>query len=182
MDTLAKALKGKGNIYGSMAENITSRLPDVRKEGIKECLGGFLHEEHRLEEVDMVRGITFINDSKATNVNAAWFALESMNRPVIWIAGGQDKGNDYRALAEVVSLKVKALVCLGADNRRLTDFFEDRVQAVFEAETMEEAVRTAYMAGAPNDIVLLSPACASFDRFNDYADRGSLFKKAVYDL
>ncbi|MFP4691990.1 MAG: glutamate ligase domain-containing protein, partial [Bacteroidales bacterium] len=104
------------------------------------------------------------------------------NRPVIWIAGGQDKGSDYRALAEVVSKKVKALVCLGLDNRRLKDFFEDRVQAVFEADTIGEAVRTAYMAGAPNDIVLLSPACASFDRFNDYTDRGRQFKQAVYDL
>lgn len=182
MDTLEEALVGRRNIYSEMANIVASRQHDVRKQGIKESLWGFQNMEHRLEEVARVRGIRFINDSKATNVNAAWYALESMEAPVIWIAGGQDNTNDYHNLTATVRQKVKTLICIGADNSFMTAVFKDHTDSIIEAGSMEEAVQYAYLVGRPGDTVLLSPACPSFDRFENYADRGTRFRTAVYDL
>lgn len=170
------------NVYSSMAEGISTRLYDVRKEVIRDSFNGFQNIAHRLEEVSAVRGITFINDSKATSLNASWYALESMNRPVIWIAGGQANGNDWSILKELVKQKVKALICLGVDNERIISCFKDVVDVIIEVSDVRTAVQAAYEAGSPGDNVLLSPGCASFDRFENYADRGEQFKKAVFDL
>ncbi len=182
MDMMEKTLAKNQNIYSGMAEPIASRLIHVRKESIKESLGKFPNLAHRLEEVATIRGIQFINDSKATNVNATWYALESMHRPVIWIAGGQDNGNDYSILASLARKKVKALVCLGANNSNLLNGFRKHVASIYTVSNINEAVNIAYFAGTPGDVVLLSPACASFDLFKDYVDRGNRFKKAVYEL
>jgi UDP-N-acetylmuramoylalanine--D-glutamate ligase len=182
MDTSELSIVGKHNIYNSMASGIAARLLDLRKDVIKESLSDFQNASHRLEEVAQVRGITFINDSKATNINAVWFALETMNRPVIWVVGGQDKGNDYGLLHELVREKVKAIVCLGKDNHRIIKAFQDLNLPMMETQTAAEAVKTAYLFGDPGDVVLLSPACASFDLFENFEDRGEQFKKAVYDL
>ncbi len=182
MNTLEQALKSRENIYSSMAETIASRLYDVRKEGIKDSLSGFQNIAHRLEEVATVRGICFINDSKATNVNATWYALESMHRSVIWIAGGQDNGNNYEALKGVVKDKVKTLICLGADNSNISSYFRDKVDLILETADMADAVQAAYSLGQPGDTVLLSPACASFDLFDNYADRGKRFREAIFGL
>ena len=176
------ALQGKHNLYNSMASGIAARILDVRKELIRECLSDFQNIEHRLERVNQVYGITFINDSKATNVNSAWYALESMTEPVIWIAGGVDKGNDYSQILDMVKGKVKAIVCLGKDNAKLKKAFTDVVPIIAEAETMRDAVYQAYKFGEKGDAVLLSPACASFDLFQDYEDRGRQFKEAVRNL
>ena len=170
------------NIYDSMAAGIARRLIDVRKAAIRDSFNGFQNLSHRLEEVSTVRGVTFINDSKATNVNASWYALESMNRPVIWIAGGQANGNNWSILKELVKQKVKALICLGVDNQRIINCFKDVVDVIIEVPDAQTAVQAAYEAGSPGDNVLLSPGCASFDRFENYADRGEQFKKAVFDL
>ena len=182
MDTRDLAIVGKHNIYNSMASAITARLFDLRKEMIKDSLGSFTNVAHRLESVCHVRGIEFINDSKATNVNATWYALETMNRPVIWIVGGQDKGNDYGMLLPLVKEKVKAVVCLGQDNHRIKEAFEKTGIPVTETRSAMEAVHVSYEKGRPGDVVLLSPACASFDLFENYEDRGNQFKSAVYDL
>ncbi len=182
MNTLEQTLRESRNIYSNMARGIALRLYEVRKQGIKESLNGFQNITHRLEEVAMVRGITFINDSKATNVNACWYALETMNRPVIWIAGGLDNGNDYSILRNVARQKVKTLICIGNNNERIIDSLQHDIKIIAEAPDMQTAVAAAYSIGQPGDIVLLSPACASFDRFDNYADRGEHFKKAVYDL
>ncbi len=182
MNTIEKALTERKNIYNGMAGTISGRLIDVRKQGIKESLDGFQNIAHRLEEVATVRGIQFINDSKATNLNALWYALESMHSPVIWLAGGQDPENDYSIVAPLVQEKVKAMICLGADNSNIVRFFQDIIQPVFEAREMHAAVNIAYELGDPGDVVLLSPACASFDLYDNYADRGARFKKAVYEL
>ncbi len=176
------ALPGKHNLYNSMAAGVISRLFDIRKDIIKESMSEFQGVEHRLEFVTKVHGIEFINDSKATNVNSTWFALESMVRPVIWIVGGVDKGNDYSCLKPLVKDKVKAIVCLGNDNQKIFEEFAALVPVIKEAPTAEEAVLTSYNLGMPGDVVLLSPACASFDLFNNYEDRGMQFKRAVYDL
>lgn len=165
-----------------MASGIAARLLDIRKEVIREGLSDFQNVEHRLEPLGFVRGIEFINDSKATNVNSTWYALESMNKPVIWVVGGQDKGNDYSGLLELVEKKVKAIVCLGKDNRRIKEVFGAIVPAIFETRTARDAVKAAFLAGVPGDVVLLSPACASFDLFENFEDRGKQFKQAVYDL
>lgn len=170
------------NVYSNMAEGITMRLYDVRKTVIRDSFNGFQNISHRLEEVSTVRGITFINDSKATNVNACWYALESMNRPVIWIAGGQENGNDYSILKELARQKVKALICMGVSNQRIIHCLRDEVNVIMEVNSARMAVQAAYQAGSPGDIVLLSPGCASFDRFDNYADRGDQFKQAVFDL
>ncbi len=182
MDILELSLKGRHNIYNSMASGIAARLLDIRKEVIREGLSDFQNVEHRLEPLGFVRGIEFINDSKATNVNSTWYALESMNKPVIWVVGGQDKGNDYSGLLELVEKKVKAIVCLGKDNRRIKEVFGAIVPAIFETRTARDAVKAAFLAGVPGDVVLLSPACASFDLFENFEDRGKQFKQAVYDL
>lgn len=176
------SLKGKHNIYNSMASGITARLFDIRKVIIKESLSDFKNVEHRLELVGTARGIEFFNDSKATNINSTWFALESMTKPVIWIVGGIDKGNDYSELLELVRKKVKAIICLGKDNRRIVEAFEEEVSTIIETKSAMDAVKSAYYLGNPGDAVLLSPACASFDLFENYEDRGNQFKQAVYDL
>ncbi len=176
------ALKGKHNIYNSMAAGIAGQLLHIRKEVIRESLSDFQGIEHRLEPVLKVRGIEFINDSKATNVNSTWYALESMNKKVVWIAGGIDKGNDYSALDQLVREKVRAIVCLGTDNSKLKGAFYGAVPTVVEASSMPEAVRSAYYLAKKDDIVLLSPACASFDLFENYEDRGRQFKYCVREL
>lgn len=176
------ALTGRQNIYNSMASGIAARLVDIRKEVIKQSLGEFENIEHRLEHVAMVRGVEFINDSKATNVNSTWYALESIKKPVIWVVGGIDKGNDYEQLLELVKEKVKAIVCLGKDNSRIINAFKNTVPDFIETASAADAVRAAYSLGEPGDVVLLSPACASFDLFENYEDRGEQFKQQVFDL
>jgi len=176
------ALKGRHNTYNSMAAAIAGKVLNIRKETIRESLTDFQGVEHRLESVIMVAGINFINDSKATNVNSTWYALECMKSDVIWIAGGIDKGNDYSELNTVVKEKVKAIVCLGKDNSKIISAFGEMVQTIVETTTMEEAVRSAYYLAHKGDTVLLSPACASFDLFNNYEDRGRQFKLAVRNL
>lgn len=176
------ALQGKHNIYNSMAATIASRILDIRKKLIKESLADFQNIEHRLEYVARIHGVEFINDSKATNVNSTWYALESMDKPVIWIAGGIDKGNDYDMLKELAKSKVKALICLGKDNSRLMEAFQGVVETIVETASMEEAVKIGLYLGKQDQVVLLSPACASFDLFDDFEDRGNQFKDAVKSL
>lgn len=176
------ALQGKHNLYNSMAGGIASRILDIRKDLIRECLSDFQNIEHRLEHVNSVCGINFINDSKATNVNSAWYALESQTDPVIWIVGGIDKGNDYNLLKDIVREKVKAIVCLGVDNSKIHEAFADIVPEMTDCTSMRDAVLAAYRLGKKGDTVLLSPACASFDLFEDYEDRGHQFKEAVRNL
>jgi UDP-N-acetylmuramoylalanine--D-glutamate ligase len=176
------ALKGRHNLYNSMAAAIAGRVLDIRKDVIRESLSDFQGVEHRLEPVISVMGINFINDSKATNVNSTWYALECMESKVIWIAGGVDKGNDYSELFDVVRKKVKAVVCLGKDNKKIIGAFGDKVPTIVETVSMEEAVRSSYYLASKGDTVLLSPACASFDLFTNYEDRGRQFKSAVRNL
>ncbi len=176
------SLKGRHNIYNSMAAGIVSHVIKIRKKIIRDSLKNFKGVEHRLEKVATVRGIQFINDSKATNVNSTWYALECMENPVIWIAGGTDKGNDYSELEEVVRKKVKVLICMGKDNKKLVKYFKGIVPEIIETSSMKDAVKSAYMLGDINDVVLLSPACASFDLFNNYEHRGILFKDNVRKL
>ena len=176
------ALQGKHNVYNSMVASIASKLVDIRSESIRQSLSAFENVPHRLEFVARIHGIDFINDSKATNVNSAWYALETMDTPVIWIAGGIDKGNDYSKLIELVSQKVKAIICLGVDNSKIIETFGDKVGAIYETQSMEQAVMTAYTIGKKDDTVLLSPACASFDLFENYEERGNMFKKEVKKL
>lgn len=176
------ALRGKHNAYNSMAAGIAAKALDIRKDVIRKSLTNFQGVEHRLEEVLKIHGIRFINDSKATNVNSTWYALESMPENVIWIAGGLDKGNDYKPLIDLVKQKVKAIICLGIDNQKIHDAFKDAVETIVDTKTAEEAVRTAYYVGRKGDTVLLSPACASFDLFENYEERGNQFKKAVRNL
>jgi len=178
----ALALQGKHNIYNSMAAAIAARTLDIRKESIKDSLSDFQNVEHRLESAGNIHGIEFINDSKATNVNSTWYALESMTKPVVWIVGGLDKGNDYAMLEEMVKAKVKVLICLGLDNHKIIEAFYGKVPKFLEATTMEEAVQLAYTAGKTGDAVLLSPACASFDLFKNFEERGQQFKEAVRKL
>ena len=176
------ALKGRHNTYNSMAAALAGKILNIRNETIRESLADFQGVEHRLESVITVCGINFINDSKATNVNSAWYALECMETKVVWIVGGIDKGNDYSELFSVVKEKVKAIVCLGKDNKKIIDAFKDKVATVVEAGSMEEAVRSSYYLAKKGDTVLLSPACASFDLFKSYEDRGRQFKAAVRNL
>ncbi|GAB1404031.1 UDP-N-acetylmuramoyl-L-alanine--D-glutamate ligase [Lentimicrobium sp.] len=175
------ALQGKHNIYDSMAAGIAGKLIGLRKESIKQSLADFKNAGHRLEYVANIHGIEFINDSKATNINSTWFALESQYKPVVWIAGGIDKGNDYSKLTELVKHTVKAIVCLGVDNEKLIKAFAHLVP-VTETHSMEEAVEKAYTLAGKNEVVLLSPACASFDLFENYEDRGRQFIVAVNQL
>ena len=176
------ALQGKHNVYNSMAASIGASLVDIRKESIRQSLSAFENVPHRLEYVARIHGIDFINDSKATNVNSAWYALETMDSPVIWIAGGIDKGNDYAKLDELVANKVKAIICLGVDNSKIINRYADKVQAIYETSSAEQAVLTAYTIGKKGDTVLLSPACASYDLFDSYEERGNKFKQAVRNL
>jgi UDP-N-acetylmuramoylalanine--D-glutamate ligase len=176
------ALQGKSSIYKSMAASITDRLIGIRKDSIKQCLSDFQDEEHRLESVANIAGIEFVNDSKATNVNCAWVALEEFNRPIIWIAGGNDNGNDYSKLFNSVKRRVKALICLGENNNRLMETFAPFIKTIVESGSMEEAVNYAYVIGEKNDVVLLSPACGSFDLYANYKERGIAFRQAVHNL
>jgi UDP-N-acetylmuramoylalanine--D-glutamate ligase len=176
------ALQGKHNVYNSMAASLATRIVDVRKEIIRESLQDFHNAEHRLEFVASINGIEFINDSKATNVNSTWYALESMEKPIVWICGGQDKGNDYNELHDLVKQRVKAIVCLGKDNRKIIAAFKDVVDTIVETDNAQDAVNTSYKIGKKGDVVLLSPACASFDLFQNYEDRGMQFKGAVRSL
>lgn len=176
------ALTGKHNIANSMAAGIAGKLSKIKNDFIKQSLMDFEAVEHRLEFVLKINGINFINDSKATNVNSVYYALESMKTPVIWIVGGTDKGNDYSELIPFVQRKVKAIVCLGVDNKKIIDTFQDIVSNIVETKCMKDAVNAAYSLGSKGDSVLLSPACASFDLFKNYEDRGNQFKEEVRKL
>jgi UDP-N-acetylmuramoylalanine--D-glutamate ligase len=175
-------LKGKHNTYNSMAASIASRVLDIKKEIIRESLKDFAGVEHRLERFIKVHGIEFINDSKATNVNSTWYALECMTTPTIWIVGGVDKGNDYSSLEPLVKEKVKGIICLGVDNTKLHKAFGKLVEDIQDASSMKEAVTRAYRMGDKGDTVLLSPACASFDLFKNFEDRGDQYKECVREL
>ncbi|RZK81189.1 MAG: UDP-N-acetylmuramoyl-L-alanine--D-glutamate ligase [Pedobacter sp.] len=176
------ALQGKHNIYNSMASGIVAKVLDIRNASIRESMGDFKNIEHRLEHVAKISGVDYINDSKATNVNSTWYALESVKDGVILIMGGVDKGNDYNMLKEMVREKVKAIVCLGKDNKRIHEAFEDDVDIIVNTFSAHEAVQVSYHLAKKGDTVLLSPACASFDLFNNYEDRGNQFKLAVKEL
>jgi UDP-N-acetylmuramoylalanine--D-glutamate ligase len=176
------ALKGIHNQYNTMAAGIAAATVGIRKEKIREAIRSFEALEHRMEYVSTVRGVQFINDSKATNVNSTWYALESMEKPTILILGGVDKGNDYSLIRELVKEKVKAIVCLGVDNRKIHEAFQNDVPLMVNTAGAEEAVKAAFHFAVKGDVVLLSPACASFDLFKNYEDRGRQFKEAVRDL
>lgn len=176
------ALQGQHNSYNSMAAAVAARVFEIRKEVVRESLADFQNAAHRLEFVAKVHGISFVNDSKATNVNATWYALESSDAPVIWIVGGVDKGNDYSALQPLVREKVKAIVCMTEKPEKIREAFGDVVDTIVEAHSAVEAVGYSYRLGRKGDTVLLSPACASFDLFEDYEDRGNRFKEAVRAL
>lgn len=176
------ALQGKHNVYNSMAASLASSIVNIRSEVIRESLQDFQNVEHRLEFVASINGIEFINDSKATNVNSTWYALESMSKPTVWIVGGQDKGNNYDDLIDLVKAKVKAIVCLGKDNKKLVKAFKNHVELLVETDNAADAVSTSYKIAKKGDVVLLSPACASFDLFKNYEDRGLQFKAAVRSI
>lgn len=176
------AIKGKHNQYNSMAASMAGTAVGIRKEKIREALQTFESLEHRMEPVGVIKGVEFINDSKATNVNSTWYALESMTKPVILILGGVDKGNDYGPMKELVKEKVKAIVCMGTENRKIHEAFGDIVSLIVNTESAKDAVQSAFHFAAKGDVVLLSPACASFDLFKNYEDRGLQFKQAVKDL
>jgi UDP-N-acetylmuramoylalanine--D-glutamate ligase len=176
------ALQGRHNIYNALAVALSGKVAGISNEKIRESLMDFKGVEHRLELVMNKDGVDYINDSKATNVNSAWYALDSMTKPVVWICGGQDKGNDYSELDEVVKAKVKAIVCLGKDNSKIINHFRNIVPHIVEAQNMNDAVVLAYRLARKGDVVLLSPACASFDLFENYEDRGRRFKAAVRAL
>ncbi len=176
------SIKGKHNQYNSMAAGISARIAGIRREKIRESFTTFEGMEHRLEYVATIRGVHFINDSKATNINSVWYALEDMKHPTILILGGQDKGNDYAELTALVQEKVKAIVCLGVNNTAIHEAFRDIVPNIIDTETAKEAVLAAYALAEKGDAVLLSPGCASFDRFKNFEDRGKQFKDAVNEL
>jgi UDP-N-acetylmuramoylalanine--D-glutamate ligase len=182
MLTSELALRGKHNTYNSMAAAIVGQVFNIRKDDIREALTNFQNVEHRLEKVAMVRGVEFINDSKATNVNSAWYALESMDKPIVWIAGGTDKGNDYTMLKELVKDKVRIIVCMGLDNHKIHEAFGKDVDMILNTTSAQEAVHVAFKLAKQGEAVLLSPACASFDLFKNYEDRGRQFKTAVRNL
>lgn len=182
MSTNSLTLEGKHNIKNQMAASTVAHLLKIRKQTIRESLENFQGVEHRLEEVLRINKVRYINDSKATNVNATYFALESMDAPTIWIVGGVDKGNDYKELFPFINEKVKAIICLGVDNEKLLNTFGKMVDVIVETQYMTEAVKMAYKLAETGDSVLLSPACASFDLFENYEDRGRQFKNAVRNL
>lgn len=176
------AVKGKHNQYNTMAAGIAAATLGIRKEKIREAVTTFSNLEHRMEHVATVRGVEFINDSKATNVNSTWYALESMDKPTVLIMGGTDKGNDYALLEDLVKEKVKAIVCLGVNNEKIHQAFGSIVKTIVDTQSAGDAVRTAFEIAQKGDTVLLSPACASFDLFKNYEDRGDQFKQAVKQL
>ena len=175
-------IQGEHNVKNAMAASTVAKLLKIRKQTIRESLGGFQGVEHRLEKVLKINKVQYVNDSKATNVNATFFALDSMENPTIWIVGGVDKGNDYTELLPLVNEKVKAIICLGVDNQKIINAFGNVIDTIVEATTMAEAVQAAYQLAENNNTVLLSPACASFDLFENYEDRGRQFKEAVRNL
>ena len=176
------SVKGKHNTKNAMAATMAAQLLKVRKETIKESLANFEGAEHRLENVAKIRDVEYINDSKATNVNATFYALECMDKTTVWIVGGVDKGNDYNDLLPLVREKVKAIVCLGVDNEKIKNTFGNVVDIIVETAGAEEAVKVSHKLAERGETVLLSPACASFDLFDNYEDRGRQFKKAVRSL
>ncbi len=182
MPTTNLTLEGKHNVKNAMAATTVAHLLKIRKQTIRESLENFQGVEHRLEQVLKINKVQYINDSKATNVNATYFALESMDAPTVWIVGGVDKGNDYRELFPFINEKVKAIICLGVDNKKLMETFGSMVDVIIETQFMSEAVKIAYKVANAGDNVLLSPACASFDLFENYEDRGRKFKDAVRNL
>jgi len=182
METEYIALEGKHNMKNAMAAASVAKLMQIRKETIRESLSNFQGVEHRLEKVLKIQNVQYINDSKATNVNATFFALDSMNTPTVWIVGGVDKGNDYSELMSLVNEKVKAIICLGVDNKKIIDSFGNIVDVMIEVDSMNDAVKMAQRLAEKGDTVLLSPACASFDLFENYEDRGRQFKNAVQNL
>ncbi len=176
------SLQGKHNVYNSMAAAITGKVLNIENKIVRESLSTFKGVEHRMEKVLRVKNVVYINDSKATNVNSTWYALESLSTPIVWIAGGKDKGNDYSPLLSLVKEKVHTIICLGKDNKKLHETFSPLAQNIFDATTAEEAVQIAYNNANTGDTVLLSPACASFDLFKNYEERGNKFKEAVKNL
>lgn len=182
METESIALEGKHNMKNAMAATSVAKLMQIRKSTIRESMSNFQGVEHRLEKVLKIQNVQYINDSKATNVNATFFALDSMNTPTVWIVGGVDKGNDYNELMSLVREKVKAIICLGVDNKKIIEAFGNVVDVMVEVNTMNDAVRMGQRLTEKGDTVLLSPACASFDLFENYEDRGNQFKQAVYNL
>ena len=176
------ALKGKHNQYNTMAACVAGATMDIRKEKIRDAVQNFQSLEHRMEHVATIRGVEFINDSKATNVNSTWYALESMTHPTILILGGVDKGNDYSLIMDLVKEKVKAIICLGTDNRKIHEAFGNVVSTIVNTSSAVDAVQAAFHFAVKGDVVLLSPACASFDLFKNYEDRGNQFKQAVKEL
>ena len=173
------SLVGNHNIANSLAASIAGKILQINNESIRNSLMTFQAVEHRLEQVAELNGVKFINDSKATNVNATYYALESMKQPAIWIVGGADKGNDYTEIEDLVKKKVKAIVCLGLDNQKIIDFFQDKTELIYSTSSMEEAVKVSKSLAQKGNTVLLSPSCASFDLFDNYEDRGNQFKKEV---
>ncbi len=182
MSILDLSLQGKHNSYNTMAAGIASMVFKIRNEQLRESLSDFKGVEHRLERFLVVHGIEFINDSKATNINSSWYALESINKPIVWIAGGVDKGNDYSMLTDLVKNKVKAIICLGKNNLKIHAAFDKHISNIIDVYSMPDAVKSAYYLARNGDAVLLSPSCASFDLFDSYEDRGDQFKKSVRDL
>jgi UDP-N-acetylmuramoylalanine--D-glutamate ligase len=182
METEYIALEGKHNMKNAMAATSVAKLMNIRKATIRESLSNFQGVEHRLEKVLKIQNVQYINDSKATNVNATFFALDSMTVPTVWIVGGVDKGNDYADLMPLVREKVKAIICLGVDNKKIIDAFGSVVDVMIEVDSMSDAVRMSSRMAEKGDAVLLSPACASFDLFENYEDRGRQFKNAVQNL
>lgn len=176
------ALKGLHNLYNSMAAGLSASILNIKKDVIRKALEDFEAVEHRLEYVATIDGVRYVNDSKATNVNSCWYALESMTTPVVLILGGKDKGNDYTEIKKFVTDKVKAIVCLGVDNGKLHAFFDDKVAAIADARSMAEAVEKCRNFASAGDTVLLSPCCASFDLFKSYEDRGEQFKACVHKM
>lgn len=175
------SLMGNHNVANSLAASIAGKILNISNENIRKSLMTFQAVEHRLEQVAEIGGVKFINDSKATNVNATYFALESMKQPTVWLVGGVDKGNNYAEIEELVKKKVKAIVCLGIDNQKIIDFFADKKEFIYNTSSMEEAVKVARSVAESGDAVLLSPCCASFDLFKNYEDRGEQFKKQVLE-
>ncbi len=178
----ALAQQGQATAYQSLAASIGPKIRDIRKEFIKESFYGFQHVEHRLESVAVIKNIDFINDSQSSTLNSTWFALESVSRPIIWIVGGVESGNDYSTLRHLVRTKVKGMICLGLETSRIHEAFDELNIPFVDAYSMDEAVQAAYQMGNNGDAVLLSPACPSFDLFKDFEERGNAFRKAVKNL
>ena len=176
------ALTGEHNLYNSLAAGIAAKLTDIKNNDIRQSLSNFKGVEHRLEKVARVRGVEYVNDSKATNVNSTWYALQSIKTPVVLIMGGTDKGNDYRLIESLIKEKCRALIFLGVDNTKLHAFFDGKIMQTTDARSMREAVLKAYEIAEKGDTVLLSPCCASFDLFKNYEDRGTQFKDCVRNL